>query len=110
MAPAPAAPAKPAKVEVAATPPVAVHELQPAVPAGIRARIGGEILMPVRVDVNERGRVVRAVAESRGGDGVRRYLADLAQKAAREWQFTPARSSSGAAVPGKRTIQFVFKP
>ena len=110
VAPAPAAPAKPAKVEVAATPPVAVHELQPAVPAGIRARIGGEILMPVKVDVNERGRVVRAVAESRGGDGVRRYLADLAQKAAREWQFAPARSSSGAAVPGKRTIQFVFKP
>lgn len=110
VAPAPAAPANPATVEVAATPPVAVHELQPAVPAGIRARIGGQILMPVKVEINERGRVVRAVAESKGGDGVRRYLADLAQKAAREWRFTPARSSSGAAVPGKRTIQFVFKP
>jgi hypothetical protein len=98
-------------VAVAATSPVAVHEVRPAVPEGIRARIAGDIVViPVKVDVSERGRVVRAVAESRGGDGVRRYLADLAQKAARQWQFTPARSRSGEAVAGSKRIEFVFAP
>jgi outer membrane biosynthesis protein TonB len=65
-------------------------------------------VIPVKVDVSATGRVVRAVAESRDGDGVRRYLADLAQKAAREWRFTPARSGSGAAVAGSKRIEFVF--
>jgi hypothetical protein len=94
----------------AALPPAAVHEVQPAVSEGIRARMTEEVVIPVEVEVSERGRVVRATAERQSGDSVRGYLADLAQKTAREWRFTPAKTSEGVAVAGRKTIRFVFAP
>jgi outer membrane biosynthesis protein TonB len=43
-------------------------------------------------------------------DGLQRYLADLAEKAAREWRFTPAKSREGASVASSKTLTFVFNP
>lgn len=100
----------PAEPESVAVPPSAVHEVQPHIPEGIRSRLAEQVVIPVEVEVNERGRVVRAVAEMRSGDGVRRYLAEQAQKAAREWRFTPARTKAGEHVAASKTIDFVFAP
>jgi hypothetical protein len=100
----------PAEPESVAVPPSAVHEVQPQIPEGIRSRLAEQVVIPVEVEVNERGRVVRAVAETRNADGVRRYLAERAQKAAREWRFTPARTKAGEHVAASKTIEFVFAP
>jgi hypothetical protein len=108
--PAPAPPvAAPESQPSVVKPPETVHEVQPTIPAGIRSRISEPVVIPVRVEVNERGRVVSAAPEAQTG-GVRSYLADLAQKASREWRFRPARTSSGIAVASNKTIQFVFNP
>lgn len=93
-----------------AVPPTTVHEVQPRVPEGIRSRIQGEIVIPVKLQVTERGRVARASAEESSLDGLHRYLADLAEKAAREWRFTPAKSRQGVAVASSKTVHFIFTP
>ena len=93
-----------------AVPPATVHEVHPRIPAGVRSRIAGRIVIPVEVEVSERGRVVKAVAQSDGGDSVHRYLAQQAHKAALQWRFTAARTASGERVAASRTIQFVFTP
>jgi hypothetical protein len=115
-----AAPAQPkaqaAPISVAArtpgvaVPPATLREVQPRIPDGIRSRIAAPIVIPVEVHVNEKGRVLRAVAEGNIGDGVQRYLATQAQKAAREWRFKPARNKSGGTIAASKTIQFVFNP
>ena len=93
-----------------AKPPTTVHEVQPNIPEGIRSRIRQRIIIPVDVQINEKGRVTGAAAEIRGDDGLRRYLAEQSQKAARQWRFTPARSQSGARVASNKTVHFVFTP
>ena len=93
-----------------AIPPTTVHEVHPRVPEGIRSRIQGEIVIPVKLQVTERGRVSRAAAEESSLDGLHRYLADLAEKAAREWRFTPAKSREGVAVASSKTVHFIFTP
>jgi hypothetical protein len=103
----------PAEVEPdlrVAVPPLVVRELQPGIPEGIRSRISGRVVIPVEVEVSAYGRVVRAVAEAQTADGVHRYLAEQAVKAAREWRFAPARTKSGAPVAASKTIDFVFTP
>jgi hypothetical protein len=107
----PAAPAEESEPEqpVTAAAVNATHEVQPVVPAGIRSRIMEPVVIPVTVEVNAQGRVVRASVPSTE-DGLNRYLAGLAQKSAREWRFHPARSKSGRAVASRRTIRFTFAP
>ena len=90
--------------------PAAVHEVRPRIPEGIRSRITSEIDIPVEVQVNEKGRVARASAESRDNDGTRRYLATQSVKAARQWRFAPARTAGGQAVAASKTLHFVFRP
>jgi TonB family protein len=107
--PAPA-PAPAPAVRAAFVPPAVVHEVQPTIPEGIRSRLTEEIVIPVEVQVNERGRVLSARVDDRNEDGLHRYLAEQAGKVAREWQFAPARTRDGEAVPGSRTIQIVFTP
>ena len=99
--------ARPSRVAV---PPLIVHEVQPYIPEGIRSRIRARTVIPVEVEVSERGRVLRAVAEAQSGDGVSRYLAEQAQKAARDWRFSPARTKSGTRIAASKTIDFVFNP
>jgi hypothetical protein len=81
--------------------------VQPGIPAGIRTRIKDRIVIPVDVRVNARGRVIKATAQGEG-DATFRYLAGRATAAARLWRFSPARSKSGRAVAGSKTVYFVF--
>jgi hypothetical protein len=108
-APAKATP-RPVREAGTSVPPTALHEVQPQVPEGIRSRITSEVIIPVEVQVNERGQVVRAVSKAKTNDSVARYLSDQAQKAAREWRFSPARSGSGEHVAATKTLRFVFTP
>jgi TonB family protein len=93
-----------------ALPPSTVHEVYPKIPAGIRSRIEGQIVIPVQVQVSNSGRVLSARVQDQGTDGIHRYLAEQAGKAARAWQFTPARTRSGTPIAAAKTIQFVFTP
>ncbi len=88
---------------------VAIHEVQPKIPEGIRSRIETPVVVPVQVRVSASGQVVSASARSQR-DGVARYLGDAAAKAARSWRFSPARSSDGSPVESSKTIEFTFAP
>ncbi|MEO8595615.1 MAG: hypothetical protein ABI759_20015 [Candidatus Solibacter sp.] len=95
----------------AQVPPAEVRTVQPAIPAGIRSRMSGPLIIPVEVKVNARGRVVRAVAEKNpSADSVYRYLAEQARVAAFQWRFRPARTSGGEQVAASKTLRFVFTP
>jgi hypothetical protein len=119
QAPAAAPPPATAQAPVAAPPPdpparvaapaVARHEVQAYVPAGIRARVHSRIVVPVQVHINAEGRVTEA-ASKKGGQGLERYLADQAVKAARQWSFAPAHSREGNAVASVKSVEFVFAP
>lgn len=94
-------------VRIVAEPKV-VSEIQPTVPAGIRARIKDTIVIPVLVEINSSGRVVKAVPQRRG-DGLYQYLAARAVAAAKEWRFSSARGSDGSAMPATKTLYFTFR-
>ncbi|PWT98264.1 MAG: hypothetical protein C5B51_29660 [Terriglobia bacterium] len=109
--PAPAAPVH-AKTQLVAEerteiPPSVLHEVEPVIPEGIRARIEDRIVVPVEVQVDRAGRVTASNTESEG-DGLYRYLAEQAKTAARLWRFTPAKAKNGNPVPGRKTIYFTF--
>ncbi len=99
----------PDEAAVVRTPAVARREVQPEVPAGIRARVRVRTVIPVQLHINASGRVTDAAAEV-VGDGLDRYLADQAAKAARRWSFAPARSRNGHAIASVKTVEFVFQP
>jgi hypothetical protein len=105
-----AAPSETVPEPKAAVPPSTVHEVQPRIPAGIRSRLQEQIVVPVIVRIDEKGRVTGASAAARGGDGVHRYLAEQAESAARQWRFTPAKSSRGTRLASSKTLHFVFEP
>ena len=123
-APVPAEPSRPRERPVVARPSVAsadrvqappantpleaVHEVQPDISSGIRARISGRIVVPVEVTVNASGKVTRAVARGEG-DGLYRYLAARAQRAAYLWRFRPPRGKNARRDGAVTTeIRFVF--
>jgi Gram-negative bacterial TonB protein C-terminal len=91
------------------TPAVTRRQVQPDVPAGIRARVHSRIVVPVQVQINAAGRVTGAASKVTGS-GLDRYLADQAVKAARQWSFVPAHSRSGHAVASAKSVEFVFEP
>ncbi|HXA49161.1 MAG TPA: hypothetical protein VNV86_02590 [Candidatus Acidoferrum sp.] len=105
------APAEPANATAAATtPPQAVREVQPVIPPGIRSRIDRRITIPVEVYVTARGTVSRGTAQTAGADGLSKYLAGQAEKAALQWRFTPAKSKRGVPMASAKTLNFVFTP
>jgi hypothetical protein len=111
-APAGATPASATPAEDTArgsTPAVARRQVQPVVPAGIRARVHSRIVVPVQVQINAAGRVTGA-ASKLAGPGLDRYLADQAVKAARQWSFVPAHSRNGHAIASAKSVEFVFEP
>lgn len=88
---------------------VARRQVQPSIPAGIRARVHSRIVVPVQVQINAAGRVTGAVSKV-DGSGLERYLADQAVKAARQWWFVPAHSRNGRAIASAKSVDFVFEP
>jgi len=90
------------------TPAVPRREVQPYVPAGIRARVRVRTVVPVQLHIDASGRVTDAAAKG-AGDGLDRYLADQSVTAARHWSFMPAQSN-GRAIASVRIVEFVFLP
>jgi hypothetical protein len=79
-----------------------VNEVPPVVPASIRPRIRGTVLVEVKVRVDEHGRVVSATPVSKPRAGVESFLTDRAVAAARQWRYEPG-------APGVEIIHFTFK-
>jgi hypothetical protein len=90
------------------TPAVPRREVQPIVPAGIRARVRERTVVPVQLHIDASGRVADAAAKG-AGDGLDRYLADQSVAAARHWFFMPAQSN-GRAVASVKIVDFIFLP
>jgi len=105
--PAPVAPITPAD-SVPEVPPAAVHQVQPVISEGIRSRLTAPVAIDVDVKVSPQGRVLSAQAKNPGTSGLNRYLAGMAENAAWEWRFTPARNHAGDAIAANKRIQFVF--
>ena len=89
--------------------PVTLHQVQPVIPPGIRARIHDRLIVPVVVHVTASGKVTSAFADG-NGDSLYRYLGEQAVVAARLWRFRPARSKSGTPMEASKTLYFVFMP
>jgi len=53
---------------------------------------------------------VTEATSKKGGQGLERYLADQAVKAARQWSFEPAHSREGNAMASVKSVEFVFAP
>jgi TonB family protein len=85
------------------------HEVEPAIPASVRARIQAPTMVPVLVFVDSSGHVTQAWSKATG-HGLERYLADAAVRAARKWTFVPARSQDGSPAAATKTIAFEFTP
>jgi hypothetical protein len=102
LPPAPAQP-EPVPAPKATGPRVPIREVQPSIPAGIRARLNGNVEIPVTVKINARGQVTGAVAPP-AADGLKAYLSHEAVRAAYQWRFGPGGS------PSEKTIAFTFTP
>jgi TonB family protein len=88
--------------------PQAIHRVAPVVPASLRPRIRGKVLVEIRVQVDTRGRVTSATPVSRPHKGLESDLTRSAVVAARAWRFDPA-VKDGKAVTGTQTLHFVFE-
>ncbi|MCW5983369.1 MAG: hypothetical protein KIT09_35080 [Bryobacteraceae bacterium] len=106
-APPKAAPSEPQTARPA-LPAVAIHQVQPAISRGVKARIQNTIVVPVRVEINAAGRVTK-VSPPPAGDSLQRYLSGRAARAAKWWRFKPARAPNGKAAASTKTLYFVFK-
>jgi TonB family protein len=80
------------------------HQVLPEVPQSARSTISGTVRVGVRVNVNASGKVADVELDAAGPS---KYFADLAVKAAREWEFTPAKLD-GQATPSEWILRFEF--
>ncbi len=90
------------------TPPIAVAQVRPVLPAAARSMLSREMQVQVRVHVDENGRVVGAEPGTID-QPLDRLLGAFAAHAARQWRFRPARRNS-QAVPGDVVLNFTFAP
>ena len=81
-----------------------LHQALPAVPRSALETIRGEVRVGVRVQVDGSGKVVGVDLDSAGPS---KYFANLAMKAARDWQFTPAKVN-GQNTPSEWILRFEF--
>jgi hypothetical protein len=88
-----------------AQPPVATHQVVPAVPTLLRTVTWKLTAVDVSVSVDASGRVVKAEAVAK--PGLHPLLIDAAVQAALQWKFQPAQFN-GHAVPANIVLQFNF--
>jgi len=81
-----------------------LEQVLPHVSQKAQATIQGTIRVGVKVQVDPSGSVTSAELDNPGPS---KYFADLAQKAARQWQFTGA-DADGHGVPSEWLIRFEF--
>jgi len=83
-----------------------LDQVLPDAPAKARATIRGVVRVSVRVQVDPTGNVAEASLDSAGPS---KYFADLALKAARNWQFASP-EIGGHSAPSEWLIRFQFSP
>lgn len=86
--------------------PKPVRQESPVLPAEVSRKIGGEVPIDVRVQIDKSGNVVRA--EPISGGRAFHQLTVLALNSARRWQFTPARVNN-QNVSSELVIHFRFR-
>ena len=101
--PPPPAP-KPAAASKAAIGGSVARQVTPDVPRSASATIHGKVRVGVRVHVDASGKVTSSDLESAGPS---KYFANLAQKAARDWEFVPP-IAEGQASPSEWILRFEF--
>jgi len=77
------------------------------VPADIRAALRATVTIPVRITVDENGRVNDAHVDPQP-DALSNRLAAIALEAAQRWQFKPA-TRGGQSVPSAYILTFRFR-
>jgi TonB family protein len=77
----------------------------PDVPRSAKNTISGTIKVEARVDVDASGKVKTVKLASAGPS---KYFASLAEKAARQWQFSPL-DANGKAEESTWLLKFQFK-
>jgi TonB family protein len=82
------------------------RQVLPDVPARASATIQGTVRVAVRVQADATGKVVGADLESAGPS---KYFAELAEKAARAWEFVPP-AADGQPTPSIWIVRFEFQP
>jgi eukaryotic-like serine/threonine-protein kinase len=109
--PPPAAPVDPPAAKPAArksggdsVPGGVVRQVLPQVPERARETIQGTVRVGVRVQVDPTGKVAEANLDSAGPS---KYFSNLALKAARDWEFTPA-IVGGENAPSEWILKFYF--
>lgn len=102
MAPPPAP--KPVAANRAAIGGSVARQATPDVPRSASATIHGKVRVGVRVHVDASGKVTSSDLESAGPS---KYFANLAQKAARDWEFVPP-TADGQASPSEWILRFEF--
>jgi TonB family protein len=80
------------------------HQVLPDVPQSASETIRGTVRVSVRVQVDASGKVVGADLDAAGPS---KYFANLALKAARGWEFTPAKVG-GEDAPSEWILRFDF--
>lgn len=81
-----------------------LHQVLPDAPQSALDTIRGAVRVGVRVHVDASGRVVGTDLDSTGPS---KYFANLAVKAARNWEFTPAKVD-GQNAPSEWVLRFEF--
>ena len=85
--------------------PTILRKVLPVVSERARATINGTVRVNVRVQLNPDGTVSSAELANPAGS---QFFADLALKAAQQWQFGPPTSDDTAPVPSSAVIRFDF--
>jgi len=80
-----------------------LHQVLPNVPQSARNTITGRIKVSVRVEVDPSGKVTKATLTSPGPS---KYFANLALKAAQQWEFTPQVNGQGTSSTWLLRFQF----
>jgi TonB family protein len=82
------------------------HEVLPEVPRSALDTIHGTVRTSVRVEADASGKVTDAEIDSAGPS---KYFANLAEKAARDWEFVPP-TGGGQPAPSEWVVRFEFSP
>ena len=90
------------------TPPQAMREVQPTVPADAGAEVASLVEVEIRVHIDDKGAVVKAEALP-GKTPVSSLLVDAARSAALRWRFEPAWRGS-RPVASELILKFQYRP
>jgi len=99
--------ARPVQNVLPLTPPRALRQVSPVVQEAVRRTMNRDVMVQIRVSVDENGNVVNAASLNQGNP-IADALAGAALAAVKNWQFDPARRGQ-ERVPGDVVLSFTFR-